>query len=162
MEVTPHIILFLDILGYTDKIKNCAPPKDENYYLKDVHDLMLSLSNYVERRNQFIDDNDKSKSLKLSRFKSLIFSDNIVFFAPYETETLNRRNEIDASNLYLNLLYDISLFLFQYDKREFFFRGGITSGMLYYDDNLHMLFGSGLNICLRTRKQICEISKDNY
>lgn len=145
MEVTPHVILFLDILGYSDTIKCNVPPKDENYYLNEVRDLMSTLSGFIERRNRIIDDNDEHKTLRLSRFKSLIFSDNIVFFAPYEPNSLNNvSRNIDAEMLYLNLLYGITLFLFQYDKRDFFFRGGITSGLLYYDEDLHMLFGSGL------------------
>lgn len=135
MEVTPHIILFLDILGYSDKITNSKPPKDENYYLEEVHYLMSSLSEFIAERNRIVDSNNND--LNLSRFKSLIFSDNILFFAPYG-------NEADKANLYMNLLYGLSAFLFQYKKEDFFFRGGITAGSLYYDEKLHMVYGSGL------------------
>lgn len=136
MKVTPHIVLFLDILGYSKIIKNSKPPKDENYYLEEVHYIMSLLSEFIAERNRIVDD-DNDSNLNLSRFKSLIFSDNILFFAPYD-------NDIDRDNLYLNLLYGLSAFLFQYKKEDFFFRGGITAGSLYYDEKLHMVFGSGL------------------
>lgn len=135
MQVTPHIILFLDILGYSETIIKSKPPKDENYYLEEVHYIMSTLSSFIEERNRYVDNNNDD--LGLSRFKSLIFSDNILFFAPYD-------NDIDRGNLYMNLLYGLAAFLFQYQKEDFFFRGGITAGPLYYDEKLHMVYGSGL------------------
>ena len=135
MEVKPHVILFLDILGYKNLIMN-ASQKSENDYLKEVHGLMSTLSNFIKRRNQQIDTSNGSV-LKMSRFKSLIFSDNILFFAPYTSET-------DMLNLSGNLIYGLCEFLFQYPKSELFFRGAITAGPLYYDKKLHFVFGSGL------------------
>lgn len=135
MHVKPHIILFLDILGYSDTIINSTPPKDEDYYLGEVYNLMSFLSQFIAERNQISDNN--GRNLGLSRFKSLMFSDNILFFAPYNDEK-------DKNNLYMNLLYGLAAFLFQYRKEDFFFRGGITSGSMYYDEDLHLVFGSGL------------------
>lgn len=89
----------------------------------------------MQRRNHIIDK--KTDRLHLSRFKSLLFSDNILFFAPYE-------DEVDMGNLYMNLLYGLSEFLVQYNKGDIFFRGGIAKGNLYYDEKLHFVFGSGL------------------
>lgn len=137
MEVKNHIILFLDILGYKNLIQNCNDIKAENLYLCKIHDLMENLSNYIEKRNADVDEKNRGHNLRLSRFKSLIFSDNILFFAPYENET-------DMYNLYMNLLYGLSEFLVQYAKEDIFFRGAITKGNLYYDDTLHFVFGSGL------------------
>lgn len=136
VEVQPHVILFLDILGYKNLIKNSSPTKSENDYLEEVHTLMSMLSSYIERRNQQIDASSE-RDLKLSRFKSLIFSDNIIFFAPYTSE-------IDMLNLSGNLIYGLCEFLFQYPKSDLFFRGSITAGSLYYDEKLHFVFGSGL------------------
>lgn len=135
MEVKNHIVLFLDILGYSDLIAGCKDSQAENYYLDKIHSLMSSLSEYIEKRNADIDQ--QNNNMNLSRFKSLLFSDNILFFAPYE-------DEIDMSNLYMNLLYGLSTFLVQYTKEDIFFRGGIAKGNLFYDEKLHFVFGSGL------------------
>ena len=135
MEVRNHIVLFLDILGYSSLITSCKDSHAENRYLDKVHSIMSNLSEYIEKRNVAVDQ--KSDNLHLTRFKSLLFSDNILFFAPYEDET-------DMQNLYMNLLYGLSAFLIQYVKEDIFFRGGITKGNLFYDEKLHFVFGSGL------------------
>lgn len=135
MEVQNHIVLFLDILGYSNIISNCKDKQMENYYLDKIHGIMSNLSRFIEKRHIYIDQ--QNDNLHLSRFRSLLFSDNILFFAPY-------KNEIDKDNLYMNLLYGLSEFLVRYTKEDIFFRGGITAGNLYYDENLHFVFGSGL------------------
>ena len=135
MEVQNHIVLFLDILGYSNIISNCKDKQMENYYLDKIHSIIFNLSRFIEKRHICIDQ--QNNSLHLSRFRSLLFSDNILFFAPY-------KNEIDKCNLYMNLLYGLSEFLVRYIKEDIFFRGGITAGNLYYDENLHCVFGSGL------------------
>ena len=135
MEVQNHIVLFLDILGYSNIISNCKDKQMENYYLDKIHSIMSNLSRFIEKRHIYIDQ--QNDNLHLSRFRSLLFSDNILFFAPY-------KNEIDKDNLYMNLLFGLSEFLVRYAKEDIFFRGGITAGNLYYDENLHFVFGSGL------------------
>ena len=133
MGVKPHVIMFLDILGYKNMITSVT---DENDYLGSVHTLMSLLSKYIETYNQGVDEKTKHR-LNLSRFKSMIFSDNILFFAPYDSE-------IDMLNLANNLIYGLSQFLFQYTKSNIFFRGAITAGQLFYDEKLHFVFGTGL------------------
>lgn len=125
--------MFLDVLGYKNSV---ATAKDENDYLGKVHTLMSLLSKYIEEYTHGIDEK-MDRNLNLSRFKSLIFSDNILFFAPYESE-------IDMLNLSNNLIYGLCQFLFQYTKSGVFFRGGVTAGQLFYDEKLHFVFGSGL------------------
>ena len=134
MKVKDHVILFLDMLGYSSLLSKCKNKEEENDYLIKIRGIMADLANYIDEHNRFV---DSRQDLKLSRFKSLLFSDNILFFAPYEDET-------DMHNLYMNLLYALSLFITQYVKEEIFFRGGITRGNLYYDEQLHFVFGSGL------------------
>lgn len=135
MEVKNHIVLFLDILGYSNLITSCKGSQAENCYLDKVYKLMTTLSRFIEKRNASIDN--RNDNLHLSRFKSLLFSDNILFFAPYE-------DKLDMSNLYINLLYGLSEFLVQYPKDDIFLRGGISTGSLFYDEKLHFVFGSGL------------------
>lgn len=135
MEVKNHIVLFLDILGYSSIISSCKNSQDENYYLDKIHGIMSSLSDYIGKWNADIDRH--GNALHLSRFKSLLFSDNILFFAPY-------KDEADMLNLYINLLYGLSAFLVQFPKGDIFFRGGIARGNLYFDEKLHFVFGSGL------------------
>lgn len=135
MEVRNHIVLFLDILGYSNLITSCKDSQEENCYLDKIYTIMSNLSEYIEKRNNAIDQ--RNNNLHLSRFRSLLFSDNILFFAPYENET-------DMYNLYMNLLYGLSEFLLQYTKDDIFFRGGIAKGNLFYDEKLHFVFGSGL------------------
>ena len=45
MGVKPHVIMFLDVLGYKNSV---ATAKDENDYLGKVHTLMSLLSKYIE------------------------------------------------------------------------------------------------------------------
>lgn len=68
MGVKPHVIMFLDILGYKNMI---ASVTNENDYLDNVHTLMSLLSKYIETYNQGIDEKTESR-LNLSRFKSMI------------------------------------------------------------------------------------------
>lgn len=133
MGVNPHVIMLLDILGYKNMMSEAD---DENEYLEKVHTLMTLLSKYIEEYTHGIDEVTDC-SLNLSRFKFLIFSDSILFFAPYNSEN-------DRVNLTNNLIYSLCQFLFQYKKRGIFFRGGITSGQLFYDEKLHFVFGSGI------------------
>lgn len=135
MEVKNHIVLFLDILGYSNIVTSCRSVQAENEYLDKIYGLMSNLSEYIEKWNVGVDQ--QNGGLRLARFRSLLFSDNILFFAPYEDET-------DMINLYMNLLYGLSAFLVQYPKGDIFFRGGIAKGNLFYDEKLHFVFGSGL------------------
>ena len=111
MGVKPHVILYLDILGYKNIL---ASGTNEDEYLYGVHTLMSMLSNYIKSYTHSVDERDEYQ-LNLSRFKSMIFSDNILFFAPYDSET-------DMLNLANNLIYGLSQFLLQYEKSNIFFR----------------------------------------
>ena len=135
MEVKNHVVLFLDILGYSNLLTSCGDVQAENEYLKKIRGLISNLLEYIEKK--FAATDQRKNNMNLSRFKSLLFSDNILFFAPYEDET-------DLINLYMNLLYGLSEFLLQYNKGDIFFRGGISKGNLFYDEELHFVFGSGL------------------
>lgn len=137
MEVKKHVIFYLDILGYKNLISSCKNPEEETVYLEKIYSLMMSISAHIDKRNAIIDNLDNKYPLNLSRFKSCVFSDNILFFAPYEDDT-------DASNLYMNLLYGLSEFMLQYENGDLFFRGAITKGELFYDEKAHFVFGSGL------------------
>lgn len=44
MEVKNHIVLFLDILGYSNIVTSCQDDQDENYYLDRIHSLMCRIS----------------------------------------------------------------------------------------------------------------------
>lgn len=139
MEVTNHIILFLDVMGYKSHIKSFGTDIDkQNQYLKKIHNLMEDLSGFITYRNEYIDKNlDSYNCLKLTRFQWITFSDNIMFFAPY-------KDDVDAGNLTYNLLYGLSEFFMQYEMEDIFLRGGLTRGKLYFDNDLHFVFGSGL------------------
>lgn len=75
MGVKPHVIMFLDILGYKNTL---ASAKDENDYLEKVHSMMSLLSKYIDNYAHGVDERAEY-NINLSRFKSLIFSDNILF-----------------------------------------------------------------------------------
>lgn len=139
MEVTNHIILFLDVMGYKSHIKSFGSDiEKQNQYLAKVHTLMEDLSRFITYRNEYVDKNlDYYNCLKLTRFKWITFSDNIMFFAPYN-------DDVDAYNLTDNLLYGLSEFFMQYEWDDIFLRGGLTRGKLYFDNDLHFVFGSGL------------------
>lgn len=133
MGVKPHVILYLDILGYKNIITSAT---NENEFLDHVHTLFSLLSKHIETYTHKVDEKEGSE-LNLSGFKSMIFSDNILFFAPYDSEK-------DMLNLANSLIYGLSQFLFQYTNSDIFFRGAITSGELFYDEELHFVFGTGL------------------
>jgi len=149
-EVKEHVILYLDVLGYRELVLNCAKyGKTENDYLHKIYSLMEDLSEYIDKRNQMLDDKYAESNLKMTNFKWRMFSDNIVFFAPADTD-------VEMYNLGSNLLYGLSLFLFSYKKADLFFRGAITRGLLYYSDELGILYGSGL---IKAYDIECEIAK---
>lgn len=136
MEVKNHIILLLDILGYKNLVKECKSIDEQNELLEEIHGLMSKLSWFINESNR-IHDTYPDRGCNMTDFKYFIFSDNIVFFAPYESET-------EMLNLTMNLCVGLSEFLFRYQKRNLFFRGAITKGLLYFDEKLPLLFGTGL------------------
>jgi hypothetical protein len=140
-RVSDHVILYLDILGYQDLIGKCD---NEDFYLQQVSALMSGLANYINDRNKSIDG--RVEDLDLSRFQYRVFSDNIVFFAPVRIYDDPLKIRIDRDNLCNNLLYGLSEFLFTYNKSDIFFRGAITCGKFYHDNNSEfgLIFGSGL------------------
>jgi len=138
--VTPHVILYIDILGYENLLNNSIKKHGtENHFLQKVNFLVLDLLKFLNERNKRVDK--KESSIRLSRFKSHVFSDNIVFFAEIEP---NDNLNIDRDNLYHNLLLGLGEFLFKYNKSLMFFRGAVSCGNLHYDNEIKMLFGSGL------------------
>lgn len=137
MEVKKHVILLLDVMGYCEHIRPMTI-EEENRYLRKIHNLMVDLSSFITKRNMFVDSRQDSRfPLNLSRWKWCVFSDNILFFASYE-------NDVDADNLWGNLLYGLSEFYMQYEWNDLFLRGALTKGNLYYDEKLHFIFGNGL------------------
>ena len=77
MEVRNHIVLFLDILGYSSLITSCKDSHAENRYLDKVHSIMSNLSEYIEKRNVAVDqksDNYIYRGLSLCFFRTTFFS----------------------------------------------------------------------------------------
>ena len=52
MKVRNHIVLFLDILGYSSIITSCKDSQAENRYLGKIHSIMSNLSEYSRLRNE--------------------------------------------------------------------------------------------------------------
>jgi len=50
MKVKSHIVLFLDILGYSSLITSCKDSHAENRYLDKIYSIMSNLSEYMEKK----------------------------------------------------------------------------------------------------------------
>lgn len=48
MTVKNHIVLFLDILGYSNLLTQCKNNKEENHYLNKIYSIINNLSQYIE------------------------------------------------------------------------------------------------------------------
>lgn len=120
-----HIIVYVDILGYTNLIEGF---KSEQMFLEYIHEALESAFNYVKFKN------------KRNLIKKHIFSDNCIFAVDIEDCS---DKQIEYRML---LLFQFTSMFQQFlaIQRMIYIRGGMTFGNLYMSRNIGYVTGTGL------------------
>lgn len=113
---------FLDILGFSERIRSSSKDKTENKLLQEFHEI------FDRRINLIKSEVDNS----LLYFKS--FSDNVLLAHPRFSE--------DMESEFGFILGSISEYQFEMALQGFFIRGGLSVGPLFVDDN--SVYGAAL------------------
>lgn len=138
------IVVFLDILGFSDKIKNTKSPNGKKALFNTLSymnawgttedtNFIISENDFIYDYNQFnigrININVIKKKLKIS-----YFSDSIVISLEYDKNNLYKRFILVAKSL-AYLISKLAL-------ANFFTRGGVTIGKMFHENNV--FFGPAL------------------
>src|SRR5690606_15048773 len=139
-ELKDHFCIYLDILGYSNRIENL---NDEE--LKTAFDNFIKC---VVTENNFLEEFGK-----IIPYKIKLFSDNIFIALPVTKETIN------DFHLALKHILDYQKSLIQ---SNYFIRGGITKGILFFDEKI--IWGKALIEAVQIEKDaeypFISISKD--
>lgn len=131
VDTEPRIVAFIDILGFSDIIRE-YDTNDQSNILNELHETLqaavkVSISSFV---------NSKVQKDAVKNFEYRMFSDCLCLSLPY----------IDYGNDFHIQFYNIALVAASYQiammQKGFFVRGGISMGG-YYSDS-HMIFSGGL------------------
>lgn len=121
LKITKHIIIYFDILGYQERIK-----ENQDSFLQEINNIINATINNIELLNCYY------KNLKYK-----VFSDNFVISLPLKNNLI-----LDLENLSeLSFIVGIMENLF-IEKFQIFIRGCIHIGDLFINNNY--VFGSGL------------------
>ncbi|NWG28398.1 MAG: hypothetical protein HXY48_07665 [Ignavibacteriaceae bacterium] len=120
-ELKEHFCIYLDILGYSNRI-------EKNISYSELQSEFKYFIQYVVTQNNFLTEISKPLHYKIK-----IFSDNIFIALPATEKT------IADFHLILQHIIDYQKTLI---KANYFIRGGITKGLLYFDDEV--IWGSAL------------------
>lgn len=117
------IVAYIDLLGASEAIKN------------DVDDVNLNTVNYLVHAAQDLCSVEFPEGI--GSFKSIVFSDNIVF-----SHSLGDLSRIQKQKTIHGLLAIASMFQFVALQVGILIRGGISMGDLYLDN--HLVWGKAL------------------
>jgi len=106
---------FLDVLGFSDRIKESAENNERDKLLQEFHSIFKEMINQLE---------EETKD-SLLYFKS--FTDNVLLACPRFSE--------DMESEFGFILWSISAYQLQMSLHGFFIRGGLSIGPLFIDDN---------------------------
>ncbi|MCL2623080.1 MAG: hypothetical protein FWD31_05365 [Planctomycetaceae bacterium] len=121
LELKPHLICYIDILGYEEKMKELG----ENEFLE-------ILTNVYQKAIDII-----TVSIpELQQYEYRIFSDNLVFC------TKKPENGDELTNMLFLFIFVAYVLQTTFIKHEIFIRGSITEGQFYVDTNY--VYGKGL------------------
>lgn len=121
LKVTKHIIIYFDILGYQERIKD-----NQDSFLHEIDDIINTVINNFDLLNCYF---------KKLNYK--VFSDNFIISLPLKNNLiLDIENLLDLS-LIIAVIENIFIMSFQ-----IFIRGCIHIGDLFINNNY--VFGSGL------------------
>ena len=126
----PSVLVFMDILGYTEMIKKAERDNKQQETLRDLHKALQTGRNWLE-------DNDSSETFrqlsKTDLYALKAFTDNIVIGWPVRS---------DAESEFGNAFFKLGSFQFQMILEGYFVRGAISVGDAYIDETA--VFGSAL------------------
>lgn len=122
MLTEDRILLYIDILGFTELVKNSEANKTDNLQEK-ILDVLRDLASFKDMYEKSFDE----IGIKIS-----MFSDTIVF-----SDTWDK----DKISVFVSLAATIQKNLLQLGYAT---RGVIHKGLLYHDSKNHIIFGSGL------------------
>lgn len=131
-ETKPFYLVYFDILGYRDYLKD-----SEN----DERKLLSSIKTEYEKIRNFT----KKQQEKISGFKTKTFSDNVVL----AIESAAGRNEISVFNSLVQLTGLFQLIFLE--KHNLLTRGAIVYGNVFIDEA--MIFGPGLVAAVEAEEQ---------
>lgn len=135
-----YFCIYLDILGYSNRLEKL---NDE-----ELNTEFENFSKYVVTQNSFLEEFSK-----IIPYKIKLFSDNIFIALPVTKETLN------DFHLALKHIIDYQKSLIQ---SNYFIRGGITKGSLFFDEKI--IWGKALIEAVKIEKDaeypFISISKD--
>ena len=123
----PHLLAFIDILGFSNFVK-------DNQKTPDI--VKTLLMNYISMTKSFTVTSGKGiDGLQLS-----IFSDNIAISAPYTNDTKNIATKLNFFDL-INFIQSTSVTLY---NTALPIRGSVVYGNLYHDEKNNVICGEAL------------------
>lgn len=127
IETEPRLVCFMDILGFSEKIRE-YDNNETSTLLQDIQEA------FRLAKEQFIDAAQNQDVIKHLKYQT--FSDNICISIPYFD---NEEDFLASLNLISVYVRGLSLIMM---SKKLFMRGGISMGSFYSDDNI--IFSSAL------------------
>lgn len=121
LKVTKHIIIYFDILGYQERIKD-----NQDSFLHEINNIINTAINNFELLNCYY------KNLKYK-----VFSDNFIISLPLKNNLILDLENISELSFIVGIIENLFIETFQ-----IFIRGCVHIGDLFINNNY--VFGSGL------------------
>lgn len=121
LKVTKHIIIYFDILGYQERIK-----ENQDSFLHEINNIINAAINNFELLNCYY------KNLKYK-----VFSDNFIISLPLKNNLILDLENLSELSFIVGIIENLFIETFQ-----IFIRGCVHIGDLLINDNY--VFGSGL------------------
>jgi hypothetical protein len=128
LNVFPSILSYVDILGFSNLIKNAKNENQLNLLLNEFNGAFQYANSQIKDKTLYFSNDFKSHSRHIK-----ILTDNIVMVDTY--------SDTDFLKFY-SLIYDLANYQFFFAVKGFFPRGAITFGKIFFDDDL--IFGPAL------------------
>ncbi|MFI3250019.1 MAG: hypothetical protein R3Y07_03560, partial [Eubacteriales bacterium] len=129
-----YFVAFLDILGYSNKLKKLSD-SDADIYLENIREILTS--KHLERLKKSITRDFSFKSMDLAEFEFRLFSDNILIFIKKTSD-----NNDNLRNCFALLKIVMSIQKYAFTKKHILLRGGIASGLFKPEQDF--VFGKAL------------------
>lgn len=121
LKITKHIIIYFDILGYQERIK-----ENQNLFLHEIDNIINVTFNNIDLLNCYFKD-----------INYKVFSDNFIITLPLKNNLILDLENLSALSFIIGIIENLFIETFQ-----IFIRGCIHIGDLLINNNY--VFGSGL------------------
>lgn len=125
-DLQPALVVFLDVLGFGDKVKNIREDND----VEDIYKALRLIHDEFERN---ITNEETAKNHELEGKTVLTFSDSIIISLLFESENTHTMGLFDNM---LGHLHSIALSQITCLSRGLFLRGGIAKGGWFRDGDI--------------------------